>query len=127
VSYKNLQVWKLARDLSVDIHKMTLSALPKHEMYEVGSQIRRSIKSVRSNLVEGYGRNRYTKDYVRFLVVAHASCDETKDHLETLFETGSLTDEELYQEIHSRVETLSKALNRFVRGVERSRSFSTSP
>ena len=35
MSYKNLDIWKLARQLVIDIHKMTLSELPKFEMYKV--------------------------------------------------------------------------------------------
>jgi four helix bundle protein len=54
--------------------------LPKFEMYETGSQIRRSSKSVRSNIVEGYGRRRYRNDYIRFITYALASNDETTDH-----------------------------------------------
>jgi len=42
---------------------MTLNELPKFEMYEEGSQIRRSSKSVRTNIVEGYGRRNYKLDY----------------------------------------------------------------
>jgi four helix bundle protein len=127
MSYKELTVWQIARELSIDVHRMTISRLPKHEMYEGGSQIRRSVKSVRSNIVEGYGRRRYTQDYIRFLVLAHASCDETKDHLETLFETGSLSDEELFSALHTRIEELSKALNGFIAGVERIRVGSQNP
>jgi len=52
MSYKNLEIWQLARELSILIHKMTLTELPKFEIYEEGSQIRRSSKSVRSNIVE---------------------------------------------------------------------------
>ena len=90
MSYRNLQIWQLARNLVGRVHRMTLSCLPKFETYEEGAQIRRSMKSVRSNIVEGYGRRRYKQDYIRFLKYAHASCDETIDHLETLYETGSL-------------------------------------
>jgi four helix bundle protein len=77
-------VWQLARDISIGVHRMTIGLLPKIEMYEEGSQIRRSSKSIRSNIVEGYGRRRYKQDFIRFLTYAHASCDETIDHLETL-------------------------------------------
>ncbi|MBX2962196.1 MAG: four helix bundle protein [Cyclobacteriaceae bacterium] len=51
---KNLEIWKEAREASLLIHEMTLK-LPKFEQYEEAQQIRRSIKSVRSNIVEGYG------------------------------------------------------------------------
>ena len=76
MSYKNQEIWKLAKEVSVNIHQMTLSKLPKYEMHEVGSQIRRSSKSVQSAIVEGYGRRMYTADYLRFLAIALASNDE---------------------------------------------------
>ena len=71
----------------IGIHRMTLEELPQFEMYEEGSQVRRSSKS---NIVEGYGRKRYKQDYVKYLTYAHGSVDETKDHLETLHETCTL-------------------------------------
>ena len=83
MSYRKLEIWQKARALVIDIHKMTLGKLPQFELYEEGSQIRRSIKSTKSNIVEGYGRRRYKLDYVRFLTYSLASCDETTDHLET--------------------------------------------
>ena len=122
MSYQNFEIWQMARSLVIDIHKMTLTELPKFEMYEEGAQIRRSIKSVKANIVEGYCRRRYRQDYIRFLVIAHASCDETKDHLETLRETGSLLDDELYKDLHARVTKLSRALNGFIKGVETTRN-----
>jgi len=70
MSYKNLEIWKLADELVLEIHEMTLQDLPKFEMYETGSQIRRSVKSIKSNIVEGFGRKRYQQDYIRFLVLS---------------------------------------------------------
>lgn len=61
MSYRTLEVWQLARQVAVDVHKMTLTKLPKFEMYESGSQIRRAAKSVRANIVEGYGRRIYRR------------------------------------------------------------------
>jgi four helix bundle protein len=58
MSYSNQVIWQMARQNSIRIHKLTLTELPKFEIYEVGSQIRRSSKSVRTNIVEGYGRRR---------------------------------------------------------------------
>ena len=54
-SYRDLDVYKLAYQLAIEVHQMTLS-LPKYEMYEQGSQLRRSSKSIKDNIVEGYGR-----------------------------------------------------------------------
>ena len=116
--YKKLKVWQLAKELVAEIHGMTLTKLPKFELYEEGSQIRRSIKSVKSNIVEGYGRRRYKQEYLRFLDFAYASLLETIDHLETLHETGSLTDNTLFASLDDRLNQLSKALYSFSRGVE---------
>ncbi len=119
MSYKNLEVWRLARELVIAIHKMTLVELPKFEMYEEGSQIRRSVKSVKSNIVEGYGRRKYKQEFLHFLSYAIASNDETTDHLETLLETESLENKELYDQLHSRLDTLGRKLNLFIQAVEK--------
>ncbi len=52
MSYKRLEIWKIACAVSVDIHHMTLNSLPKFEMYEEASQIRRSSKSIYSNSIK---------------------------------------------------------------------------
>ncbi len=117
MSYKNLEIWQLAQELVIDIHKMTFAKLPKHKVFEEGGQIRRSIKSVKSTILEGYGRRRYKQECIRFLIYAIASNDETMDHLETLYETESLTDNELYETIHDKLEVLGRKLNLFVQSV----------
>ena len=119
MSYKKLEVWQIARKLVIDIHKMTLCKLPKFEMFEEGRQIRKSIKSVKSTIVEGYGRRRYKQEFIRFLIYAIASNDETTDHLETLFETESLTDQELYHDLSERLDKLGKKLNLFIKSVNK--------
>lgn len=106
-----------AREISIDVHKMSLT-LPKYELYETGSQIRRSSKSIRSNIVEGYGRRVYQNDYLRFLIYSHSSIDETKDHLDTLIETGSLTDETSYHAIHEKLDHVGRMMHNFIQGVQ---------
>jgi four helix bundle protein len=117
MNYKDLEIWKLARELVIDIHKMSLG-LPKIEAFEEGQQIRRSMKSVKATIVEGYGRRRYKADFIKFLVYAHASNDETIDHLETLFETGSLPDEQLYNTLKQKLDLLGRKLNKFISAIE---------
>ena len=119
MSYKKFEIWERAIEISVAIHKMTLTEFPKFEMYEEGSQIRRSSKSTRSNIVEGYGRRRYVMEYIRFLTFSIASNDESLDHLETLFETGSLQNKLLYEDLHEKLEILGKKLNLFIQAIER--------
>ncbi len=117
MNYKDLEIWQLSREVVIELHKMSLE-LPKFEMYEEGSQIRRSSKSVKSNIVEGYGRRNYKNEYIRFITFALASNDETLDHLETLFKTGSLTDKVFYNNIHNKIELLGKKINRFLQSVQ---------
>ena len=116
MSYRKLEIWQLAREVAIEVHRISLQ-LPKFELYETGSQIRRSSKSVKSNIVEGYGRRTYRGDFIRFLTYAQASNDETIDHLETLYETKSLTDEEIFRSLHQKIDCLGKKLNRFLQTV----------
>jgi len=66
MSYRDLEIWKLARQTVIAIHKMTLQ-LPKFEFFEEGSQIRKSSKTTKPTIVEGYGRRRYKQDWIKFL------------------------------------------------------------
>lgn len=116
MSYKNLEVWKLAREQCIEIHAMTM-CLPGFELFEVGRQIRKSSKTTRSTIVEGYGRRIYKADYIKFIVYALSSNDETIDHLETLYETRSLTNQALYETLHKRAELLGKKLNNFLQAL----------
>ena len=79
-SHEDLDIYKISLVLFYKIHKASLQLL-KYELYELGSQIRRSADSVNSNMVEGYGRKRYKADFIKFLVYSHSSCLETKAHL----------------------------------------------
>ena len=116
--YQRLEVWQLARDLSVEVHRMTLEELPRFEMHEVGSQVRRSAKSIRANIVEGYGKRRYKLEFLRHLTYALGSAQDTLDHLYTLHETGSLTSQEIHAKLTSRTRLLIAKLTTFMRGVE---------
>lgn len=118
MSYKKLEIWQLAREVVNEIHPMTLKMLPAHEMYEEGQQIRRSSKSVKSTIMEGYGRRYYKQEFIRYLIFALGSNDETMDHLETLFETGSLKDELVFTKLKEKIDLLGKKLNSFLTAVQ---------
>ena len=92
----------MANELVVEIHEMSLQ-LPKFEMYEEGAQIRKSSKNVKASIVEGYGRKIYKAEYLKFLVYALASNDETKDHLENIYYTKSLQDHALFNGLHEKI------------------------
>ena len=92
--------------------------LPQFELYEEGGQARRSSKSVTSMIVEGYGRRRYKRDYIKHLVCAQTECDETILHLEFLVETGSMPDLEENRSLRQEYELLSKRINKYLQWVE---------
>jgi four helix bundle protein len=115
-SYRDLEIYKLSYDLAIKIHKMSLK-LPKYEMYEEGSQIRRSSKGITSCIVEGYGRKKYKADFIKFLIYAHASCDETILHLNFIKDTHELNGEKVKSFLDAYNELGSK-INRFVKYVE---------
>lgn len=117
-SYKELDVYKLAHELAVQVHSLTLNALPAFETYEEGSQVRRSSKAIAAAIVEGFGRKLYQQEFVRHLTYALASSDETKEHLSILFETGSLKNEELFKDLFKRYEELGRKLYRLREAVK---------
>ena len=114
--YKKLKIYQLAHDLAIRVHKMSLD-LPKFEMFEEGSQIRRSSKSVSTNIVEGYALRRYKQEYIHYLMRALGSGLETVEHLEFLLETGSLTDKLLGNKLFEKYEGLNSMLYRFIESV----------
>lgn len=63
MSYRNPDIGKLARIVVIEIHAMAMK-LPRFEQFEEAQQIRRSSKTVKSCIVEGYGRRRYKADNI---------------------------------------------------------------
>ena len=116
-SYRDLDIFKISKKLAIEVHEISLH-LPKFELYEEGSQIRRASKSVTTMIVEGYGRRRYKADFIRFLVYAQAECDETMIHLDFLKDTKSLKDSEMYEHLKNDYDSLSKRINKFIQWVE---------
>lgn len=116
-TYKDLDVYQIAHTLGVKIHRLSLD-LPKVEQYEIGSQLRRSSKSISANIVEGFGRRRYKAEFVRFLVFAHSSCNETIEWMEYIKDCYPEFDNSA-EEILSKLDELGRKLNSFVRTVER--------
>jgi four helix bundle protein len=65
-SYRDLEIYSESKRLAIEVHKISMM-FPKFELYEEGSQIRRSSKAVTSLIVEGYGRRRYKADYIKYM------------------------------------------------------------
>jgi len=114
-SFRDLDIYKMSYRLAVKVHHLTLK-LPQFELYEQGSQLRRSSKRIKDTIAEGYGRKRYKDEFIRFLVFAHSSCDEALSQLDMInelyFEKNPIT------EIIEDYQHLGKMINKFIQYVE---------
>ena len=98
MSFDRLSVFQKAYDLSLAIHKRSLS-FPRLEQTELASQLRRSSKSICANVGEGLGKQASAKDVIRFLRMAIGSCDETRIWLKYAKDLDYITIEE-YGDFH---------------------------
>ena len=114
---KKLVVYKLAHDLAVRIHVMSLG-LPMIERFEEASQIRRSSKRVSASIVEGHTLRKHKGLYLSYLYRALGSSDESQEHLLLLRDTGSLADPAIFTSLNAGCEELSKKLFSLIRAVE---------
>ena len=77
--YKKLKVWEDAHKFTIDIYKIT-KGFPEDEKYGLVSQIRRSVSSIPTNIVEGCGQLG-NGNLIRFLGIAKGSAFETEYQL----------------------------------------------
>ena len=116
-SYRDLEIYQIAFTLARKVHKASLK-LPSFELYEQGSQVRRSSKSIKDQIVEGYGRRRYKPDFLKFLIYSQSSCDETTSQLEMLMEL--YPDFPIFTDLATEYDNLGKKINSFNQYVETS-------
>jgi len=77
LSHKELEVYKLAYRLAMEIFEITKS-FPKEERYSLTDQVRRSSRSVPANIAEAYRKRRYEKAFVSKLSDAEGEAAETQ-------------------------------------------------
>jgi four helix bundle protein len=65
-SFKDLIVYQKAYKLAMEIFELS-SGFPKEEKYSLTDQIRRSSRSITSNLAESWAKRRYEKSFVNKL------------------------------------------------------------
>lgn len=116
--YKALKIYQMAFQLAVEVHKLSL-LLPKYEMFEEGSQMRRSSKSVAAQIVEGYCLRRNKKEYLLYLNRGYAEAHETLVHLEFIMATGSIADMPRCKELWDEYGVLCAMIFRFIKGISR--------
>ena len=110
-SFKELEIWQKAIDLTIEIYRIT-NQFPKKENFILCSQINRSVVSVPSNIAEGWGRGS-TKDYIRFLSIARASLMELETQLIISLKLDYFSETE-YKNIETKMNSILMMLNKLI-------------
>ena len=109
-----LEVWKKAHDLTMSVYLIT-KQFPKEEMFGLTSQIRRSVTSIPTNIVEGQARQ-YAKEFKQFLYIAKGSLAETHYHLYLAKNLSYLT-EDAYQPLDHQIISIKMMLAKLIKSL----------
>lgn len=108
-SFEKLDVWRLAKDLCVDIYRIT-NIFPSEEKFGLVSQMRRAAISIASNIAEGSSRMS-RKDQSHFYTIAYSSAVELLNQLIIAFELNFLKENELI-EVRIKIEPITGKLSK---------------
>lgn len=86
--YENLNVFKKAYQLSLQIYEVTKS-FPEDERFGLTSQMRRASVSIFSNLGEGYSKS-YLKDFIRYTSNSIGSSNELEIYIKFSYDLNYL-------------------------------------
>jgi len=117
-SIRDLKVYKLAYRLAMEVFEIA-KGFPKEETYSLTDQIRRSSRSVASNIREGYAKRRYQHVFTKHLNDAFGSSEETRTWLEFSHDCGYLSGEQRvcldrgYDEVSAMLYTLMEKWETF--------------
>ena len=95
-SFRDLIVYKKARQLSLDVFEAT-KCFPREETFSLTDQIRRSSRSVGAQIAEAWAKRRYEKHFVSKLTDADGEQQETQHWLEMAADCGYLTEQQTDQ------------------------------
>jgi four helix bundle protein len=108
-AHKELEVYKLAFEAAMKIFELT-KEFPKDETYSLTDQIRRSSRSVCSNLAEAFRKRRYPKSFVSKLTDSEGESAEAQVWLDFSFQSKYITEAE-HNELY---ETYEKIIGKLV-------------
>jgi four helix bundle protein len=89
-SHRELDVYQLAFNAAVRIFEIS-KRFPKEETYSLTDQIRRSSRSVCSNLAEAFRKRRYPKSFVAKLSDSEGEAAETQTWLDFALSSGYIS------------------------------------
>ena len=110
--FEDLEVWKEARVLVIQVYKATLNQTFKKDRSLV-DQIRRASVSIMANIAEGFDRSSRA-DFIRYLEYSLGSASEVRNHLYVAIDLKYLTEEEFANLLDAAVR-LSKRLSTFIK------------
>ena len=108
---KELNIWKKAIDLTVDVYSITRD-FPNDEKFGLVSQLRRAVVSISSNIAEGAGRNS-DKEFIHFLGIANGSSFEVQTQIIIANRLGFIN-----KEILNRVTDKINEIQKMNRGLQ---------
>ena len=103
-SHRELKVYRRSFDSAMKIFKLSKS-FPKEETYSLTDQIRRSSRSVSSNISEAFRRRKYPKSFVNKLNESEAEAAETQNWLDFALNCEYINNK-IYQEINLEYENI---------------------
>ena len=112
--FRDLKVYQLLVDLHLELHAISMK-FPRFELFELGSQMRRSSNSCPANVAEGFN-NKHTNIYRECINRAIAEANETRHHLMMALAKKYLTPEKA-QELLSRYELACRMLRSLERAI----------
>ncbi len=90
-SFKDLKVYQKAYALAMEIFRLS-HKFPKEETYALTDQIRRSSRSVCTNVAEAYRKRRYMKHFTSKITDADGEASETLVWIDFAKESGYISD-----------------------------------
>lgn len=111
MDFKDLEIYRLAEELTVSLYKLT-QKFPKEERFGLVDQIRRAVVSICANLAEGYGRYHY-KDRLQFYYNARGSLFEVRSLISLSYKLGFIGKNEL-EVVESKLKNLQVKLHNFI-------------
>jgi four helix bundle protein len=101
-SVRDLEVYHLSFDTAMEIFEITKS-FPKEEKYSLTDQVRRSSRSVCTNLAEAWRKRRYKAVFINKLSDAAQEAAETQTWLEFAIKCNYI-DEEIFEKLDEKYE-----------------------